>query len=268
MTSAAHDFYSEVTETFEKLIYKHDDTRTKQALNYLLSRNNVYRKAYDCCSWLKSSQLSHYAMLSGASGHDKWKCVLQRLKMLKMAHIDDQWQFHLKIKYSVLDPHLCKILLNEFLQVCRTVIHSDENSASLDMHSIVCCLEFISHWYLNRGEFLQSLLYRQYQLEFETRIFEKHPHVASSLWFIGLIFQEMNEYDLAFGYLDRALKIFASQHCKEHNDIRELEKQISETKQMLCNTGVPEVNKSFIKMIDGKQDECKPKILQVPIHID
>jgi tetratricopeptide (TPR) repeat protein len=268
MTFAALDFYPCVTETFEKLIYKHNDTRTKQALHYLLSRHNIYANTYACCSWLKCSKLSHLAMFSAATGRDKWKCVLQRLKMLKMAHIDDQWEFHLKIEYSVLDVELCNILLNEFLQICRTETHSDENNTSLDMHSIICCLEFISHWYLNRGQLLESLLYRQCQLEIETNIFKEHPHVAWSLWFIGLIFQKMNEYDLALGYLDRALKIFESKHSKEHTDIQKLEEQISQTKQTICITHIPQANKYFMKTTDCQKINCNPKILKPSFHID
>lgn len=270
MTTAALEsyFYPSVTETFEKLIYERNDTRTKQALQYFLSQYDIYIGTHACCSWLKSSRLSYFATFSAAGAHEKWKCILQRLKMLKMAHIDNQWEFHLKIEYSVSDPKLCKILINEFLQICQTELLSDENNFSLDIHSIICCLEFLSHWSFNRKQFLEGLLYRQYQLEYETKIFKEHPHVAWSLWFIGLIFQQMNEYDSALGYLDRALKMFEHEHCKEHNDIQKLEELISQIKQMVNTTNISQVNQSCINIIDNKQIKSNPKMLQRLVHID
>jgi hypothetical protein len=59
------------TETFEKLIYNQNDTRTKQALNYLLSQKYACDDTNNSCLWLKSSELSHLAMFSDANEHDK-----------------------------------------------------------------------------------------------------------------------------------------------------------------------------------------------------
>jgi hypothetical protein len=43
----------------------------------------------------------------------------------------------------------------------------------------------------------------------------------------------MKEYHLALGYFNRAMNILESFHPKEHNDIQQLEKSISQTKQLL-----------------------------------
>ncbi|UJR06597.1 hypothetical protein I4U23_010881 [Adineta vaga] len=68
-------------------------------------------------------------------------------------------------------------------------------------------------------------------------LFKEHPHVAWSLWFIGLIFKKMNESDIALGYLERALKMFETIiQQKEHHDVQKLEEHISQTKQMICTT--------------------------------
>jgi hypothetical protein len=53
------------------------------------------------------------------------------------------------------------------------------------------------------------------------------------LWFIGLIFQKMKEYHLALGYFNRAMNILQFFHSKEHYDIQQLEKCISQTKQLM-----------------------------------
>jgi hypothetical protein len=145
---------------------------------------------YESCLWLKSSKSSYSAMLTAVIGHDKWKCILQRLKMLKMNHINNQLEFHLTIKSALLDSELCATLLDRILEVCNEQIHSDENNTSFDIHSIICCFEFVSHWYLTKDRLLESLLFRQYQLELESKIFGNHPHVGWSLWFIGLIFEK------------------------------------------------------------------------------
>jgi tetratricopeptide (TPR) repeat protein len=248
MTSAALDFYSSAAESFEKLIYNQNDTRTKQALNYLLSRKYECADASGSCFWLKSSKLSYLAMFGGASEHEKWKCILQRLKMLKMNHINNQWEFHLKLGRTLLDSELCAILLDKILEVCNDQMYSDESNTSLDIHSVICCFEFISHWYLAKDRSLQSLLFRQCQLELESKIFNDHPHVAWSLWFIGLIFQKTKEYDLSLGYLNRALKIFERLHSKEHSDIQNLEKCISQVKEMMCTAHSPQISKSLMKI--------------------
>jgi hypothetical protein len=52
MTTAALDFYSTATETFEKLIHNQNDTRTKQALNYLLSQKYACDDTNNSCLWL------------------------------------------------------------------------------------------------------------------------------------------------------------------------------------------------------------------------
>jgi hypothetical protein len=150
MTSAALDFYSSATETFEKLIYNQNDTRTKQALNYLLSQKYGCDDTYGSCLWLKRSKLSYLAWLSGASELNNWKCILQRLKMLKMNHINNQLEFHLTIKNALLDYELRTILLNKMLEVCNEQMHSEENNTSFDIHSIICCFEFVSHWYFTK----------------------------------------------------------------------------------------------------------------------
>ncbi|UJR18093.1 hypothetical protein I4U23_004993 [Adineta vaga] len=91
MTSAAMDLYPCVTETLEKPIYKHNDNRIQQALHYLLSQYNIYILATMLAA-LGSKVLNCLprAEFSSGSTRKKWKCILQRLKMLKMAHIDDQ----------------------------------------------------------------------------------------------------------------------------------------------------------------------------------
>jgi tetratricopeptide (TPR) repeat protein len=268
MTSAALDFYLSATESFEKLIYNQNDTRTKQALNYLLSRKYAFADTYGSYLWLKSSELSHLAMFSAVSEHDKWKCILQRLKMLKMNHINNQWEFHLTIEYALLDSELCAILLDKMLEVCNDQTYSDECNTSLDIHSVICCFEFISHWYFAKDRCLQSLLFRQCQFELESKIFNDHPHVAWSLRFIGLIFQKTEEYDLSLGYLNRALTIFERLHSEEHTDIENLEECISQVKEMMCTAHSPQISKSLMKMTSEQQVKCMPQMLQMSFHID
>ncbi|CAF3438628.1 unnamed protein product [Rotaria sp. Silwood2] len=268
MTRAALELYSEATEIFEKLIYNQNDTRTKQALNYLLCQKYACDEPYKSCRWLKSAELSFLAFLSAAREDDKWKCILQRLKMLKMNHIKNQWQFHLTIYEAVLDFPLCAIVFNEMFEVCNGQMDSGESKTLLDIHSVICCFEFISHWYFAKDHLVESLRFRQYQLELESKTFNDHPHVAWSFWFMGLIFQKTKEYDLSIGYLRRALKIFERFHPQEHSDIQNLEKCISQMKDTASITDSPQTGKLLMKMTSQQQAESMPKMLQGTFHID
>jgi hypothetical protein len=156
------------------------------------------------------------------------------------------------------------ILFNEFLQICRDQIDSDDTSSL-----IICCLEFVSHWYFIRDQFLESLLYRQNQLELEWKIFHKHPHVAFSLWFIGLIFQRMKECHLALGYFNRAMNILESFHPKEHIDIQQLEKSISQTKQLMNIENLSKIeNTTTNQRIQYNRNQYNPQLLEMSFHID
>lgn len=268
MTSAALENYSEAVEIFEKLIYGQNDIRTKQALSYLLREKYACDDVYGSCNWLESSILSPLAMFSAATGREKWRCILQRFKFLKMTHINNQWQFHLTIEWILLNSELCTILFDEMLQVCNDQMHSDESNTSLDTSSIICCFEFISHWYLVNDEPIKSLLFRQWQLTLETKLFNEDPQVAWSLWFIGLIFEKTKEYDFALGYLNRALRILEPAHSIENSDVENLKECISQVQHAISIVDSPEVGKSLFKITRNQEVKGMPTILQMPFHID
>ena len=286
MTEAV-DRYRNAIAIFEKHIHNQNNSRAKQALHYLLSQSMDNSNFLD---WLKGNNYTiNYsvffdglgspllfppAMFNSGNDHDKWKCILERLRILKVDHIDSQWEFHLRIESSVLDDRLCNILMDRMFHVCDEKTHSDEKKTQLDIDSMLCCLEFISHWYFVRDQFLESLLYRQRQLELESKIFYQHPYVGWSLWFIGLIFQKRNEYDFSIGYLNRALKIFECFHLKEHDDIRKLEEHILQTRQAMHTVDAPQIVKPFMNTMIGSElikcnmNQSNPYLLQTSFHID
>ena len=263
ITKMALDIFPTAIDIFEKLLYHNNDTRAKTMLNYLVYKNEINQTPSNFLLWLNYPQMSPFRQVGCANNDQKWKCILHRLNLYKMVHIDNQWEFHLKIEILVLDSELCLILFNECLQICRNQIDSDDTSL------IICCLELVSHWYFIRDQFLESLLYRQYQLEVEWKIFHKHPHVAFSLWFIGLIFQKMKEYHSALGYFNRAMNIFEHLYTKEHNDIQHLEKYISQTKQLINIENLSTVeNTTTNQRIQYNRNQYNPQLLEVSFHID
>ena len=263
----AIDNYRNAVAIFEKRIHNQNNSRAKQALHYLLSQN---MNNWNFLDWLKGPR----TISNNDNDYNKWKCILERLRTLKMDHIDSQWEFHLRIESSVLDDKLCNILVDQMFQVCDEETHSDESKTQLDTNSVLCCLEFISHWYFVRDQFMNSLRYRQYQLELESKIFYQHPYVGWSLWFIGLIFQKRNEYDFSLGYLNRALKIFQCFHLKEHDDIRKLEEHILQTKKAIHTVDTPHIVKPFMNTMIGSElikcnmNQSNPYLLQTSFHID
>ncbi len=78
----------------------------------------------------------------------------------------------------------------------------------------------------------------------------------------------MKEYHLALGYFNRAMKIFQDLHPKEHTDIQQIEKSISQVKEIMCTVYSPRISKSLEKMDSEQQVKCMPKILQMSFHID
>jgi hypothetical protein len=78
--------------------------------------------------------------------------------MLKMNHINNQFKFHLTIKCALLDYELRVIFFDRMIEMCNEQMHSDESNTSFDIRSIICCFEFVSHWYFVKDRFLESLL--------------------------------------------------------------------------------------------------------------
>ncbi len=64
------------------------------------------------------------------------------------------------------------------------------------------------------------------------------------------------------------MKIFEDLHPKEHNDIQQIEKSISQVKEMMSTVHLPQISNSLIKTTIEEQVKCMPKMLQTSFHID
>jgi hypothetical protein len=80
--------------------------------------------------------------------------------------------------------------------------------------------------------------------------------------------KKIKEYHLSLGYFNRAMKIFEDLHPKEHNDIQQIEKSISQVKEMMSTVHLPQISNSLIKTTIEEQVKCMPKMLQTSFHID
>jgi hypothetical protein len=284
LTERASDEYQEAIVIWEELVYNYYDKKAKAALRCM---NSEYESLFQWTGiktdniLLAQKYLQSYSfLLYKRYALFDWrtydlKCIIHRLRVMKMICIEDLWKFHTELLSSLLDYVLCAVVLDKMLEVCNDKIYSNENGSPLDDGSVIGCFEFISHWYFTNNKFNESLLYRQYQLELEYKKFPaQHPTVGWSLWFIGLIFYGMNEDQLSLGYLTRASKIFDQLHPKDNPNIEMLEKHISQTKRVIHNIDTSrieiysETNPKRNDKVNFNASQHMPRLLKIPFHLD
>lgn len=266
-------YYQEAMTIWEKNVYKFNDTRTIDLMVYLVKHYRVFSDYLYYEYWLISPNTTMFFKMNSKNNWHWWQCVIQRLKYSKMIFMNHAYLLHEVLEYCLLDtPHLCSKIIQPILNVCTKELYYTENCASsLDIHTVICCLEFVTHWYFVKKQYLESLRYRQHQLELEKTVFHsEHAHVGWSLWFIGMIFQQMNNYNLSLEYFYRALKIVHNSNSEKSEDIEQLQRDISQVEQltsqrnddMLMQTANP------IQQIIVNKNQCIPELLKVSLHLD
>lgn len=271
----ALEYYQDAISIWEKLIYKDGDRRTVDALVYLLNDDSEDADVASYDRWLNGPGYS-MSLFKMTFDNDRrqWECIVQRLKYLKMVFMDRTFFLHGLLRVFLSNTSLCTTIIQPMLKLCTDELYCVENRISSDIHSVICCLEFVSHWYFEKKQYLESLLHRQHQLELETKFFSsEHSHVGWSLWFIGMIFQQMNDYDLSLEYFSRALKILQHLRSNEHEDIQQLEEYISQTQQAINEGNATKNEENLVQKAETKKIKFNthppiPRLLQRFVHFD
>ncbi|CAM4803195.1 unnamed protein product [Rotaria magnacalcarata] len=275
-SNRALDDYSEAVPMWEEIVQKKTDARAVTALRYMWRFCNN-----DLNSLASLLNVGTYKSFWGENtlGIDqcKWQCILQRFKMLKMVRLKEMWRFHIELMTDVRNLLWSGYVFTKMLEVYNEEPDDDKENMSSEETSVICCLEYVSHWYFENQKLHQSLRYRQYQLELEYKNYNhRHCYIGWSLWFIGLVLHKMTEYRTSLGYLTQALKIFEHNYQTENLDIRMLKSHILATSIHVTDDETSEINKSITHSLAQRNREkikvsatlCAPTLLEKYFHVD
>lgn len=282
MHKVALKCYESAIEIWEQLIYKKNDRRAKEALNDLLS-SRIIKVYFESSPFgLANNAFLQFQIATQSDPClDNWKCIIEHLKILKMAYVNSPLKFHTELTNLVLDYKEYSPTMQKILEICNHHVYDIESDTTYDDYSIICCLELISHWYLENGQYLKSLFYRQNQMALEKTYFsDEHSHIGWSLWFIGLTFRKMNEFRLSLDYFTEALEIFKHINEKEDNIIQTLEQHILQLKKrtnkgstmnFAPNFGISDKRlEKIVETLAVNYDKYypTPPVLQASLHFD
>ncbi|CAF0915530.1 unnamed protein product [Rotaria sp. Silwood1] len=129
-----------------------------------------------------------------------------------------------------------KFEYDEALDLSQRALKIVLNTVPFDIYSTIECLQYISYIYQIREDFVNSLEYRERQLEMEKAIYPlNHPNIASSLVSIGMIRYEMGQYTISLELLHEALTVYKEMSPPTKDMIKLVQEHINrvERKQII-----------------------------------